>query len=379
MRVSKRDARCWFDQLQAPRKLHRWFAKPPVQTRDLLALGVVTEEDVRDALKATGAAKVRLPRRLWPVSRVWPMGFSWSSYVAQEELISVSVESGLSLENILSCDAPAPKSFDEAFALATDDAMFFSNAGVGKTRVMAKNFDLAFSGRGGLKNHNKDIDDQLNATCVGVQLENGTHLGVPPSRCMFAVSSVVDLFHRRFAFPKEVHQFLGVLQWYDLLFRAKLSVYDHVYQFVRDREDMVRRVVPIPVLRELLVATMLGIFWRFDLRRTAFRMPASRSVLVFSMQRCLTSQALMAARDIHLGGCYQLLDCGVRSRAYMDRQGVERYLPLPLDGFTHVLSTRARWDDLSRSCLCRRRRCPLMHHLVVCVGELLDHHCSAVS
>ena len=95
VRVSKRDARCWFDQLQAPRKLHRWFAKPPVQTRNLLALGVVTEEDVRDALKATGATKVHLQRRLWPVSRVWPMGFSWSSYVAQEELISVSVESVL--------------------------------------------------------------------------------------------------------------------------------------------------------------------------------------------------------------------------------------------------------------------------------------------
>ena len=101
---------------------------------------------------------------------------------AQEEPVSVSVESGLSLENILSCDAPAPKSFDEAFALATDDAMFFSNAGVGQTGVMAKNFDLAFSVRGGLKNHSKDIDDQLNATCVGVQLEDGTHLVVPPSR-----------------------------------------------------------------------------------------------------------------------------------------------------------------------------------------------------
>ena len=36
IRVSKRDARCFFDQLALPRELHAYFGRPPVRVSDFL-------------------------------------------------------------------------------------------------------------------------------------------------------------------------------------------------------------------------------------------------------------------------------------------------------------------------------------------------------
>ena len=53
--VAKRDAKVWFDQLLAPACLRRWFARPPVSVKELLATGRVTSEDIRAALLEDGA------------------------------------------------------------------------------------------------------------------------------------------------------------------------------------------------------------------------------------------------------------------------------------------------------------------------------------
>ena len=44
VRMSKRDAKCWFDQLRAPRQLRPWFARPPVSIDMLLSSGLVSED-----------------------------------------------------------------------------------------------------------------------------------------------------------------------------------------------------------------------------------------------------------------------------------------------------------------------------------------------
>ena len=66
---------------------------------------------------------------LYPVSNVFPMGFSWSSYVAQETLLGRCAAAGLEESMILAEDAPAPCDVSEAFALATDDIMHFTTRG----------------------------------------------------------------------------------------------------------------------------------------------------------------------------------------------------------------------------------------------------------
>ena len=73
-----------------------------------------------------------LGMRFFPVGLVWPMGFSWSSCVAQDKLLHLSHSAGLSDEQVLSCGAVTPCSFQLTFfSAANDDVMIFSNAGLG--------------------------------------------------------------------------------------------------------------------------------------------------------------------------------------------------------------------------------------------------------
>ena len=48
--MSKRGAKCWFDQLRARRQLRPWFARPPVSIEKLLSYGLTSEDLVRRAL-----------------------------------------------------------------------------------------------------------------------------------------------------------------------------------------------------------------------------------------------------------------------------------------------------------------------------------------
>lgn len=50
------------------------------------------------------------------------------------------------------------------------------------------------------------------------------------------------------------------MQWFDLLRRCKLSVYDKVYAFVRDADDACIRKIPVEVLAELSLGLLLGVF-----------------------------------------------------------------------------------------------------------------------
>ena len=111
------------------------------------------------------------------------------------------------------------------------------------------------------------MDDELWATCVGVSLEDGTHLGVPPARCLSMIVTVLYLLESQKASPKQVHQQLGVQQWFALLQRCKLSVYDQVYAFVRDPQDTCARLLPKTVMFELAVGMLPGVFWRLDLQQ----------------------------------------------------------------------------------------------------------------
>ena len=78
---------------------------------------------------------------------------------------------------ILAADAPTPQQMDLVFAAATDDVMIFSGGPAGSTLRAAKRLDQALSKAAVLRNKEKDVNDQLSATCVGVDLEDGVQLG----------------------------------------------------------------------------------------------------------------------------------------------------------------------------------------------------------
>lgn len=238
IRCSKRDASCWVDQLALPKELQLWMGRTPVYLEELCSVGDMTKEEIQKHMFPGSHTNKDL---VVPVSLTWPMGFAWSSYVAQEFLLDLCNSAGLSEHKVLSCETTTPMSFELVFAAATDDLMIFSDARPGVTQSAANRVDSEFQRRGAVRNSRKDIDDEVSATCVGVQLEEGTHLGVPPQRCIAMVVSLLFVLEKAFASPKQVHQILGVQQWFDLLCRCKLSVHNKVYSFVRDPLDTTGR------------------------------------------------------------------------------------------------------------------------------------------
>ena len=77
--VTKRDGRCFFDQLALPGYLQPFMGRPSV-TRDELVDAGLSEHEFANAIGVAVGGN----ERLWPLSRVLGMGFSWSSFIAQE-------------------------------------------------------------------------------------------------------------------------------------------------------------------------------------------------------------------------------------------------------------------------------------------------------
>ena len=107
------------------------------------------------------------------VRPVWGMGFSWSSCVAQETLLCICARAGLDERHVLAPGHPLPADPSLMFALATDDVMVFSDSGPGGTVAATVRPENQMKRAGVVKHPDKDVDDKLTGTCVGVQLVNG--------------------------------------------------------------------------------------------------------------------------------------------------------------------------------------------------------------
>ena len=132
---------------------------------------------------------------------------------------------------MLACDSPLPSSLSLAFAVATDDLMIFSEAGPGVTDAAARAEEVVMPARGIVKNPNKDVDDTLSKTCVGVDLVDGRFWCTPGSRLWSLLDGLLDLTTLCVASLGAVASYLGSAQWFDLLRRLQLSVFDHIYGF----------------------------------------------------------------------------------------------------------------------------------------------------
>jgi hypothetical protein len=186
LRVSKRDCRTWFDQLVVDEGIGEFFGCPAVSRAELLGAGVTCDEIATFGGPADCFSFV-------PCSQVWPMGFSWSSCVAQETLLSICSLSGLGTSRVLSVDAPLPDDLSVVFAVATDDLMVFSDAGPGATSRAVSSVEDVMKAHGIVKAPEKDIDDVLSATCVGVDLVGGTKWWTPGARIWKLLDGITDL------------------------------------------------------------------------------------------------------------------------------------------------------------------------------------------
>ena len=175
--LSKRDASTFFDSLKVPEALQEWFGQAPVRVQELLNFGV----DIVDISRWTddlGNEQLTAQAQLFPVNVVWPMGFSWSSCVAQDTSVGCILEAGVSEDCILSLDHQLPQHQEESCAVATDDVLFFHKS-YRRGQTTLRKLDQVFVKHGVSKNCRKDVSLSSAMTGLGCDISSSPPLVEP--------------------------------------------------------------------------------------------------------------------------------------------------------------------------------------------------------
>ena len=164
----------------------------------------------------------------WPCSDIWGLGFASSSFIAQESLLEVCRRAGLNETHARAPDNDVPASTD------LDDVMLFTPSGDGRTSSVADLVDKEMLAVGIEKHAGEDVTDSMNTVCVGIDLIDGTWWWPPAERMWVVLLAVTWICKSRRASPAGLLALLGVIQWFDLMRRSKLSCYSAIYAFVAD-------------------------------------------------------------------------------------------------------------------------------------------------
>jgi hypothetical protein len=297
--LSKRDGRCLFDQLRCPPELVPYFCRPSVTVQELIDTGIVNWKQIIKSHR--GSCSLHRSMVVIPASLVWPMGFSWSSYIAQNTMLSVCDSAGLHRGSRLAPDLDIPKRFDELHALATDDIlMFHTDAKHAEDRL--RKVDAAFAKHGVLRHTKKDVDATASGTCIGVDLDSGLFLAPSAASysnlllCCIFVSTSVQSFRLT---PKQLSALLGLAQWFALLNRPLLSLFSAAYIFARLQPDGFAVEVPAEVKQELLMFSVLSVYCEADLTRPwCGDLVASDASQVFGFGVCVATVGEKRAQEV---------------------------------------------------------------------------------
>ena len=143
---------------------------------------------------------------------------------------------------------------------------------------------------------------------------------------------------------------MGSLQWFDLLARSKLAVYDSVYDFMQLSDPQCSRTMPGDVRSELQVSLGLAIFWSADLSRrhlpflsatdasTSYGFGVSTAAADIDMVRAVSRYAEKRWDYVVLGKASASRD----HKAIKPRAGFPRHLNLDIDDFKTMMSVKAR-------------------------------------
>ncbi len=124
VRWSKRDAASFFDTLCCPEELQTWFGRPPVRVSELLEHTELTLEDIGLlCVPVAPLGSLSADDSLVPCSRVWPMGYSWSSAVAQDVSLGLLRCEGFDEEQVICVEEPPPCNQSDCVFVLTDDCI----------------------------------------------------------------------------------------------------------------------------------------------------------------------------------------------------------------------------------------------------------------
>ena len=352
--ISGRDAEVYFDQLSLPAELRPFMGRPAIERCELLegpdALSsmelAAMLEDGADASSAF----------LTPVSRVWPMGFGWSSYAAQCLMVDTCTEAGFDRSSLVTEEGAFVPGASGAVSVATDDVLHYLRGTPEEMQELIEPplapLDRVWQSRGVIGNDAKSFDVAPSATALGVVFDRGVRLLPRGQRVGDILTATADLLHGAEASPKELASLGGVIQWQNLLNRPLFSCLHEFYAFVRrDRE---RDVVPVPsrVQSELALNVALLGLWSADLSREWLpRLPATDASGSYgfgvSLARCTPELAQQAARHAADGAHAFRLRVEKGDPVEQPRSGAELRLPLRRRDFKTLLSVPARVKDHS--------------------------------
>ena len=230
---SKRDAETFFDTLKLPSDLQDVFAQPPLLVGDLLretGMNIAALSELTD-----DAAGVQLTDNefVFPVHVVWPMGFSWSSAIAQGTTLACVAAAGVREECVLSVSHKPPSDQSELCLVATDDTVFIHQSHAEGTSTLQR-FDGALAAAGIPRKESKDISLVEQVTILGCDVSSRPHMAEPSQvKLLKCLACCLDLLRTKWASPGAVNGLLGLLQWFSLLQRPMFGVFDQIYEFVQ--------------------------------------------------------------------------------------------------------------------------------------------------
>jgi len=344
--LSKRDGRCLFDQLLAPPPIRAYLGRPPVRVQGLLDSGLMTLYDIR----RSGPRLGHITPNAWvyPCSRVWPMGFSWSSYIAQSKMSALCATAGLTCDTQLCDDLKAPVSLTR-WGLATDDVVLLSLEPNAVVAGKLARLDRAFVQHDILKHAGKDVNHSLNGTVVGVDLVDGLHLYGSQSKLATLLPALVWAIECDTMPPLHMQKLLGHIDWLDLLNRPLFSILDQSYSFARRLPERQHHDLPTAVRRELAVVVGLALEWSFALDTPwAPELVATDASQNFGFgvarRRCSRALARSIGRLSERRGDYvALLPDHAADIQHRTRIGNPHLLNLKQRAFTTILSSRSRF------------------------------------
>ena len=342
---SKRDASTFFDTLRVPPCLEDWFGQPPITVSDLMHHGMSLQE-VEQCVGGPGC--INVSTKLFPVHVVWPMGFSWSSAVAQDTTIATCLAAGIDERKILSLDHELPDHHDEVCFVATDDTVLI-HKDVRKGAKTLEKLDAAFLEHGIPRNIEKDVTLERTVTALGCDLSSTPAVAEPAiSRLAATICKTLDLLRVGRASPRALHSVLGVWQWFFLLQRSLFSIFDAVYDFVRREPPMKVVKVPPAVQNELLIAVALAPLLTASLdRQPISKLVAADAAPEFgfgvSVCECTSEEAAEICRLAERRGDFVRLKPEQSDPVEVHRLGNPHRLRHTQKDFKTVICSRAKW------------------------------------
>ena len=167
----KQDARCFFDQLALPQHLLPYFGRPWLRCSDIFRHTDMGMQELSTYLWSGASAPDGLV--LHPCCSTWPMGFSWSSFLAQSTLLAALGSAGFPEHRMLADDLPPPRDLGLCVSLATHDIAVFSQGRSTLARAAVRRIDHEVQALGIQAHHGKDVNEATGCTLIGVELQNG--------------------------------------------------------------------------------------------------------------------------------------------------------------------------------------------------------------